>query len=73
MTTKALPVYTLYDHPREYPTGYIVRIFRNAEPDSEPFLWGKSLHVIEQIMGEKGLMWLVRMPADDPVIMGTWI
>lgn len=71
-----LPMYVLYDHPKDYPDYYVVRRWKSREglePDPQPFLWRKDLEQVHKNMARMGLVFIPRDPTDDPVIMGTYL
>lgn len=81
----ALPMWTIYDHPRDYPYGFVIR---------KSFIWsmpwpnGKRVGAHCQAQGaimyatlaqarnhcaSLGGTPLARHPGEDPVIVETWI
>ena len=68
----ALPIWTIYDHPRDYPTGFIARKFLLDQPTDETIA-APTLDEIREAMWRRGLTPLHRSPDDDPVIVETWI
>ena len=74
-----LSLYTLYDHPADYPESYIIREFRIG-PDETViampgiFLEGKNLDFIRHLMENvHHRVFLYRNKQDDPCIMGTYV
>jgi hypothetical protein len=65
--------YTIYDHPSDYPELFVVRIFRNEEPDPAPFIKSPELQVIRDHLTRMGLMPIPRDETDAPSIIETWI
>jgi len=69
--SRELEIWTLYDHPRDYPNSYVARKFLNDKPTSE-FMVSPSLASLRKYFDQKGLLCLNRDPNDDPVIVETW-
>lgn len=71
-----LKLFTIYDHPKDYPDHFVVRGFTIAGgvpiPDKEPLLF-KYLEVARQLMLGAGKHRLPPNPEDDPVIVESWI
>lgn len=70
-----LRLYTIYDHPADYPEGFVVRMFEAlAGQVTEKELLGQTptLEAARELI-PPGLFNLGREPADDPVIVETWI
>lgn len=70
----ALPMWIVYDHPSDYPDGFIARlhmIARGGPIITDETLEGGTLEdVREQI--PYGLTCMTRSEDDDPVIVETW-
>lgn len=67
-----LPVWTVYDHPRDFPHCYVARKFLSARPTPE-FIVSPDLASLREVLAYKGLIPLTRDPSDDPVILESWI
>lgn len=72
-----LAVWVVYDHPRDHPDFYVVRR-QWATPEGtvrhDSFCVGfRDLSTARAWLAQQGLTRLDRMPADDPVILETWI
>lgn len=70
-----LPMFTVYDHPRDQPDVYVARLWLTL-PKAEPTNLILSHPEIEAIRAELrglGLTRLMRRPEDDPKIMETWL
>jgi hypothetical protein len=72
MSDDELPIWTVYDHPRDYPHGFIARKFLLDQPTDE-IITAPTLDEIREAMWQRGLTCLKRAPGDDPVIVETWI
>lgn len=67
----ALPIWTVYDHPTDYPAGFIARLFLNDKPTSQ-VLTARSLDGVREQL-PPGLYCIPRSPDDDPVIVECWL
>jgi len=70
-----LPIWTVYDHPRDYPTHFVARKFLSL-PKPEPtgeVIADTDLNRLRGVLTQWGLTCLQRMPGDDPVILETWL
>ena len=70
-----LPLFTITDHPTDWPDFYVARLSLSLpEPQVMPFaIMDRSLERLQTTMEALGLVKLMRDPADDPVILETWI
>lgn len=73
-----LRIYTVYDHPRDYPDEFVVRgcsiVRGRAEPVLDPELTarGATLEAVRAPFLALGLHRQDRWPGDDPCIVETW-
>ena len=71
-----LPMFVITDHPTDWPDFYVARLHLTL-PDGDqllPFvIMDRSLERLQTTMEALGLVKLMRDPADDPVILETWI
>lgn len=69
-----LLVWTVYDHPKDFPDTYIVRPHSSsrAKPLAVHFSH-PDLELIRYILERAGLICMQRSEADDPTIVETWI
>ncbi len=71
------PMYTIYDHPADYPEHWVVRAWWVDRDYLEPFPGGVAL--AETLQGARdalpipNLTRLPPMPGDDPTIVETWL
>jgi hypothetical protein len=76
-TDVVLPIWVVYDHPRDYPHHYVVRLqwaCANGTIRAEPYGYlFVTLADARVWLEHQGLTRLQRFPDDDPVIMETWI
>lgn len=74
-----LKIYTIYDHPADYPDYFVVRrrlIHPDSrdEPDPTFFVQSTNLDVCrEMLLVDFGLVCLGRSPNDDKTILESWI
>ena len=78
MSDDVLRLYTIYDHPRDYPKWFVLRSFAvlrgNPEPQGEsPALLFKEVERARAWCEERGLTCIGKEPDDDPCIVETWI
>lgn len=70
-----LPMFTVYDHPRDFPHAYVARLWLTL-PEAQPtelMLAHPELDVLRDELAHLGLTQLNRSPGDDPAILETWI
>jgi hypothetical protein len=76
MSEDALHMWTVYDHPRDYPDHYVARRFEVrggvAAATNEAYL-AHQLYPLREAMLSMGLTALPRMENDDPCIIETWL
>lgn len=71
-----LPMWTIYDHPRDAPDLFVARkhlIERGFSVATSEAFACKSLEPLRERMLEMGLTCLPRQEGDDPVIVESWI
>ena len=71
-----LVLWTIYDHPKDYPTAFVARKFligRGTATATTTLLASPQLEDLREAMQRMGLTCLTRMPDDDAVIVETWI
>ena len=71
MTHEAVIIWVIYDHPIDYPTGYIARKFLNDKPTAE-VLTADGIHEMRQKI-PKGFVRIDRHPTDDSSIVESWL
>lgn len=67
-----LPTWTIYDHPKDYPDGFIARQWIGDQPTSLTMVANDIEHLRAPLRAT-GLIQMVRHPSDDPCIVETWI
>jgi hypothetical protein len=68
-----LPIWTVYDHPRDYPHCYVARQFIGEKPTSSIIVSADLEMLREMLLVQMGLTRLERDERDDPVILETWL
>lgn len=71
-----LPMFTITDHPRDYPEHFVARLHVIAGTASgvQGFaILETDLNALRKTMRDLGLVRLERAPSDDSVIVETWI
>lgn len=70
-----LCIWTIYDHPRDYPTSFVARLSVIHGPTpvmTSKVFTGATLEAVRDQLPE-GLASLPRNPQDDPVIVECWL
>lgn len=67
----ALPMFTLYAHPSDFPGHFVLRLFDIDQPTDIVFLADTEDQAVMAV--PEGFVRLNRNPADDPVIVATYI
>ncbi len=67
------PIWTIYDHPRDFPGAIVVRCWFGEVPHPDVFLT-QRLDAARQYCLEQGAGFcLLRNEGDDPFILESWI
>jgi hypothetical protein len=66
-----LELWTIYDHPKDYPNYFVVRVFLGGQPTDRAFLCNSLEDARKLVPSDK--FCIQRDPSDDPVIVETWI
>ena len=67
------PIWTIYDHPRDYPKRFIVRVFYGLTPEPQSTAHDSLADARVSVQARGGCVNLGRQPKDDPVIVESWI
>jgi hypothetical protein len=67
-----LEIWTVYDHPKDFPDLYVARLFINDTPTAKT-MKNADLDAIRRQLRNKGFTRLPRQEADDPVIVECWL
>jgi hypothetical protein len=73
---RKLEWWVVYDHPKDFPDGYIARKFLVTAEGAGPtdvVMWSDKLEEVQDFLENLGLVKLARDPSDDPVIVESWI
>jgi len=78
MSDKEFTTWVVYAHPADYPTKYVARAWYSTRQGmvkmgSAGVILTDTLEQMHEEMEWKGLVMLLPMPGDDPVIIETWI
>jgi hypothetical protein len=66
-----LPMWTIYDHPKDHPEGFIARRFESIMPTGDTL--AGELEELREIFINAGLFKLPRSEGDEPQIVETWV
>jgi hypothetical protein len=70
---KGVPIWVVYDHPRDFPSNYVARLWINDKP-TESMMIGPDLEKLRQAIWKHGAtVKLMPHEGDDPVILETWL
>lgn len=67
------PMWTVYDHPKDYPHHFVVRRWYGVTREDLAALCNTLVEAREHIAVQGGCMNFGREKWDDPVIIETWI
>jgi hypothetical protein len=72
-----LPMWVVYDHPKDWPEFYVARKWMTGgSPDGTPtdhVIMDRDLENLRRTLWRLHLVKLDRMEGDNPVILETWI
>lgn len=71
MSQSVLSIWVVYDHPSDFPGGFIARLHKNDQPTGQ-VLTHATLNGLRRLLPH-GLVCLHRAPGDDPVIVECWL
>lgn len=74
--TEYLNTWVVYDHPRDFPDGYMARRWEIGGGQNRPTnetIASTDLGSVRSRLKEKGLMKIDRQEGDDPCILETWL
>jgi len=73
----ALTLWTIYDHPRDYPEGFVARMHEimpgTASYPTAKTIEADSIATIRRIFLDAGLLRLDRHGRDDKTIVESWV
>lgn len=68
------PMWTIYDHPRDYPDKFVVRLWHGPDNSEPQVSTHETLGEARQsIVNQGGSGFLSPSPGEDPCIVETWI
>ncbi len=67
-----VPIITIYQHPADYPDKYVARVWDVNRPTNLAAVADTYEELMEAIPTNQ-MTKMTRSPADDPVILETWI
>lgn len=67
------PMWTVYDHPKDYPLHFVVRLWYGPVVDREAILCDTLAAARQYISEQGGCVPLARDARDDPVVVETWL
>lgn len=79
---KMLEIWTIYDHPRDFPDNFVARKFLNDMPTDEILVASNLLEIrelIQNLSSESAIpiaspsCRIARSPEDDPNIVESWL
>lgn len=71
-----LTMWTVYDHPRDFPNNYVARKFlvdADGPRPQEQILVCPHVDKIRATLAADGFVCLPRLPDDDPTIIEVWV
>lgn len=71
-----LSLWTVYDHPRDYPAHIVIRrsfVAGGEVHHTDDVILCDSIEVARELLAEAGRHRLDRHPDDDPVIVEVWL
>lgn len=76
MSEDLLRIWTVYDHPTDYPNNYVARLHvadADGSRPTETLMICPDLDLLRGQLLEMGLTCLTRSPEDDAVIVEVWL
>lgn len=74
---RELPIWTIYEHPADYPDRYVARLWivkEGHQIETGSMMASPSLHLIRAFLEHTmHLSVIPRSPEDDPVIVESWM
>lgn len=67
-----MEIWTIYDHPRDFPNEYVARKFIGDKPTGA-ILCSHDLSMLRKHFHELGLFRIGRNPQDDAGIVESWL
>lgn len=76
MTSGPCHFWVVYDHPSDYPDGYIARrhdVYAWGSTPSEVTRAAANITILRAYLSSLGLIMIPRDPSDEPQILETWL
>jgi len=67
-----LYIYVVYDHPKDFPDGFVIREWDGVIPKKIVFT-SNDIDVIRGFLKMRGLVNIGRLNQDDPKILEVWM
>lgn len=67
-----MQIWTIYDHPKDFPNNYVARCFVNGRPTDSLIIY-PEIQPLRDLFEGMGLVCMPRDENDDPVIVESWI
>lgn len=67
------PIWTIYDHPRDYPEHFVVRLWYGLVCEQCVALFATAHEAREYIHSQGTWFCMRRAPTDDPKILESWL
>jgi hypothetical protein len=71
-----MEMWTIYDHPRDYPHCFVARrflVYAGASKPTDEIVTAPDLEMVRRWCRFRGLACIPRDPNDDPKIVETWL
>ena len=76
MMPDKLAMWTVYDHPNDYPHCYVARRYEIDSKGARPtvdIMISPNIDALRTALSARGLIPIARNPEDDPKIVETWL
>lgn len=67
------PMWTVYDHPRDFADGYVVRLWWGEIPEPQGEAFSTLAQARAYVAKEGGCFCIPRSETDSPSILETWM
>lgn len=70
-----LPMWTIYEKPKDFPDSYVARMFEVAKEPvaTHHTIRSDQLEPLRAAFAQAGLVCMARSPEDDPKIVEVWL
>jgi hypothetical protein len=69
---QGLEIWTIYDHPRDFPNTFVARRFMYDRP-TDRVITAPNVETLRSWFRQRGLCRIPRDPLDDPKIVECWL